>query len=79
MPEQQLDLFSASGIPVAQVLPQQPASFPAVTDLDEVLVSTSATFPLVGLTAVAWMLELLEVVPTTTDPGRMNRLKFPIA
>ncbi len=48
-------------------------------DLVEVLVSTSATFPLVGLTAVASRFELLEVVVRTVEPGRMNRLKFPIA
>src|SRR6266404_2387767 len=43
--------------------------------LVEVLVSTSATLPLVGLTAVAWIFELLEAVVRTMEPGRMNRLK----
>ena len=35
MPEQQLDLFSAAGIPVAQPLPQGLARRPAVVDLDD--------------------------------------------
>jgi hypothetical protein len=43
------------------------------------LVRTKATLPLVGLTAVAWILELVEEVVRTTDPGRMNRLKLPMA
>ena len=47
-------------------------------DLD-VFASASVTLPLVGITAVASMLELLELEVSTTDPGRMNRLKFPIA
>ena len=35
MPEQQLDLFSAAGIPAEQPLPQALARRPAVVDLDD--------------------------------------------
>lgn len=51
----------------------------AVMDCFELFVKTSATFPLVGLTAVACKLELLEVDASTVDPGRMKRLNCPSA
>ena len=51
----------------------------AVIACFELFVRTSATLPLVGLTAVACKLELVEVEASTTEPGRMKRLKFPRA
>ena len=67
MPEQQLDLFSASGIPVAQVLPQQPASFPAVTDLDDdaliAAIPTASLGDCAALTAEAAHRKLADAIP----------------
>jgi len=67
MPEQQLDLFSASGIPVAQVLPQQPASFPAVTDLDDdaliAAIPTASLGDCAALTAEAARRKLADAIP----------------
>ena len=51
----------------------------AVMDCLELFVRTIVTMPLVGLTAVTCKLELVELEPRITDPGRMNRLKFPRA
>ena len=46
---------------------------------DDVFDNTSATVPLVGFAAVDSRLELLDVEVSSVEPGRMNRLKFPIA
>ena len=54
MPEQQLNLFSAAGIPVEQALPQRLARLPAVVDLgDEALIAAIPAANLGDCTALA--------------------------
>ena len=43
-----------------------------------VFARTTATFPVNGRTAVTCNVESLDVDPSTTAPGRMNRLNCPI-
>lgn len=50
-----------------------------VMDPEEVLDKTNASFPVVGSAAVDSSTVLLDVEVSSVDPGRMNRLKFPIA
>jgi HEAT repeat protein len=54
MPEQQLNLFSAAGIPVEQALPQRLARLPAAVDLgDEALIAAIPAANLGDCTALA--------------------------
>ena len=54
MPEQQLNLFSAAGIPVEQALPQRLARLPAVVDLgDEALIAAIPAANLADCTDLA--------------------------
>jgi hypothetical protein len=50
-----------------------------VIDPDDVFDNTSATVLLIGFAAVDSSAELLDVDVRSVDPGRMNRLKFPMA
>jgi hypothetical protein len=49
-----------------------------VCDVFPVFASTTATFPLAGLTAVTCNVASLDIDGSNTDPGRMNRLNCPI-
>src|SRR5215216_1560242 len=48
-----------------------------VCEVLPVLASTTATLPLAGLTAVTCNVTSVEVDPSITEPGRMNRLNWP--